>query len=171
MEENSNGFTVTLKGGRDYADPWLVVRAYTRDEMFSKLCDAADIDKANAEKLGLSLNQLTVLAASDFARQWSLRNTLGAAVIDGNVEGVKDATPPAEVTVIETGKTKAAAEKAKAEEPVSDGVPQEIKDALINATSTSEIGKVWQAHRAAYDASPAIQQAFKDRSAEIKAQG
>lgn len=151
---------VTLKRGKGYDDPWLVVHADSVAEAKAHIEDALGVDAGTYE--GVPLLSVIGSAAKSFQAPGLVENILGGAEIGlgagkpveskvgGGSEDPKPAAkkrPPAKKEA--EAKQEAPAEKKAQEPPWDDSDP--VLEDISKATSPTSLRRVWARHKAVWD--------------------
>ena len=139
--------SVTLKGGKGFEEPWIVVRG-TPAECREQLVEIFGYDKSQAPQL--SLSSLVRNASADFHSLGPVAQVLGGRVVSEEPGG-------------DWPQTEVPAEPSKPAEPESPVI------AAINAATTKqELQQLFVKFQTAF-ADPAVQEAAKARRAAIGA--
>ena len=151
--------TVTLKAGKGYDDPWIVVKGSVRD-VHERLLELVGWDASKVDELPLAS---TVLAASD---TWHAQNNV-ARELGGRFLSESTGEPVDYGSRVEDVQTAA-------------GVPAEIAgndaavtvwNAMQSATSEEQMKALWKDRRLTFQNTPELVPLWQERAKAIKESG
>ncbi|ROR95531.1 hypothetical protein EDD28_0087 [Salana multivorans] len=164
---------VTLKGGKDFSDTWIVIHGNDASEVRQKIADMFGL--AEEQHKELKLYELVIYANKALQVARNLNVVLGAVPADGPVapwdepaKPAADGDPwgdePQEDPAAKKPTTRT--RKAPAKEPEPE--PKVDVGALIDvAESVDSLKAIFAEHKAEITATPALQKRVKDRRAVI----
>lgn len=156
-----DAFTVTIKAGRGYEAPWLVIRANNREQLQARL--TLMIEDGTVEELeNMSIPHLISRLSTDFERAFAIRNQLGAVMIKDEPQSA-----PQKPSAAPSGASRASGGGSST--PEDSGAVKAIEAELAAAKSMGDVKLVYAKHAEAWKSSDAVKAAFKKRSQELSA--
>lgn len=126
-DEGANPFTLTLKGGKGYEEPWLVIRATSAANLRRQVMETFGI-----EGDGLTLAEVIHQASASFHAMSTLGSRLGATVIRSDSAAAAGGDDPW---------TQA---QSQASEPATPADPnQALLDEIEAATTPDQLRRMW----------------------------
>lgn len=146
----TNEITITLKAGKGYEAPWIVVKAGTVAEATAMVEEATGLSGN-----GMTLSDLTVNAARSFQSVTTVGTTLGAEVLSTSV------TPSKAPQTAQN--TKGATEVPQEDSNASTGL-----SALIAQASTKdELTRLYMDNRSDFDSEPSLMTELQSKAASL----
>lgn len=140
FSEQGDAFTVTLKYGKGFEDPWLVIRGGTAEETKRRVVEAVGLEGAE----GLTLAEVIVNAKSVVQGASAVATQLGGTAIPSRSSGPAEQAPAA------------APEPAKSEGPT-------LVEQIDRLGSKREGQQFYLANRSAIDADSTAKSAITEK--------
>jgi len=143
FSDQGDAFTATLKYGKGFEDPWLVIRGGTAEETKRRVADAVGLEGAE----GLTLAEVIVNAKNVVQGASAVASTLGGTAIPRSAPKAEEQAPSAQATA-----------QATAEDKGLDLLEQ------IEKLGTKKEGQqFYLSNRSAIDADATVMSAMKDK--------
>ena len=140
FSENAGALTVTLKGGKGFEEPWLVIRGSTAEETKRRVAEAVGLEGTE----DLTLVEVIVNAKNVMQGASNVATQLGGTAIPSRPSGPAEQAP------------------AAAPEPAKDEGPT-LTEQIDKIGSKREGQQFYLANRSAIDADPAALAAITEK--------
>ncbi|MGW4158683.1 hypothetical protein [Streptomyces sp. NPDC004788] len=164
MSESSRSITVTIKYGKGYDDPWLVLKGRP-GEVREDILESFGIERDSVT--GLTLSDIVVNATNIAHGKGLIATHLGATVIS------EESAPPAKPQGDPWANVGSAQQASSAWSDKSATSPEQDKNAWIlgeieKQTNRADLKKVWAANQSFF-ADPAVMDAYKAKGKSLPA--
>lgn len=143
FSDQGGAFTVTLKYGKGFEDPWLVIRGGTAEEAKRRVVDAVGLEGAE----GLTLAEVIVNAKNVVQGANAVASTLGGTAIPRSAPKVEEQAPSAQATAEDKG--------------------ADLLEQIEKLGTKKEGQQFYLSNRSAIDADATVMSAMKDKMKKL----